>query len=236
MSMTQIIWFSLLLCVTLAYNKTFSPLNPPVYRYPGYNPGASLNLYHTSDIVDNNLETLPDHNDDTYKSDQEQMTVTTRDDQSQEVTDGFAYNIERENTDRELLGITIDKDLFPELICNLSPFNSDTSTHNTGRESPGINEENIIKTVIISKTGYFIVFQKSEFMSVIMSDVLFTRTVTKNVENTRKRTANHLFTNVKNPIVENSTLIAHHFTLTRKNINLNLYAKIATDSSATSTA
>ncbi|EFO13818.2 hypothetical protein LOAG_14709, partial [Loa loa] len=142
MSMTQIIWFSLLLCVTLAYNKTFSPLNPPAYHYPGYNPGVSLNLCHTSDIVDNNLETLPDHNDDTYKSDREQVTIITNDEQSQEVTDGFAYNIERENTDRELLGINVDKDLFPELICNLSPFNLDTSTSNIGGELPGINEQN----------------------------------------------------------------------------------------------
>ncbi|EJD73816.1 zinc finger protein [Loa loa] len=68
---------------------------------------------------------------------------------------------------------------------------------------------------------------ESELMSVHMSDVLFTRTVAKNIENTEKRTANDLFTNVKNPIVENSTIIAHHFTLTRKNINLNLNAKIA---------
>ncbi|EJD73481.1 zinc finger protein, partial [Loa loa] len=73
---------------------------------------------------------------------------------------------------------------------------------------------------------------KSELMSVHMSDVLFTRTVAKNLENTGKRTRNHLFTNVENPIVENSTIKAHHFTLTRKNINLNLNAKIATDPSA----
>ncbi|EFO12616.2 zinc finger protein, partial [Loa loa] len=61
---------------------------------------------------------------------------------------------------------------------------------------------------------------KSELMSVIMSDVLCARTVPKKIENTRKPTANHLFTNVKNPIVEKSTIVRHHFTLTRReNIN-----------------
>ncbi|EFO16523.2 hypothetical protein LOAG_11983 [Loa loa] len=140
--MTQIIWFNLLLCVTLAYNETFSPLDSTYIHYPGYNPDIILNyLPHTSDIVNNDLETLPDHNDDTYNSDREQATIITSDEQSQEVTDGFAYNIERENTDRELLGITVDKDLFPELICTLLPLNSDTSTHNTGGELPGTNGE-----------------------------------------------------------------------------------------------
>ncbi|EFO13720.1 hypothetical protein LOAG_14808 [Loa loa] len=141
MSMTQIIWFNLLLCVILAYNKTFSPLNPTHIHYPGYNPDVTLNLPHTSDILDNNLETLPDHNDHTYNSDREQVTIIANDEQSQEVTDGFVYNIEWENTDRELLGITVDKDLFPELICNLLPLNSDTNTHNIGGELPGTNEE-----------------------------------------------------------------------------------------------
>ncbi|EFO15169.1 hypothetical protein LOAG_13344 [Loa loa] len=222
MSMTQIIWFNLLLCVTLAYNETSSLLNPDkdvittYVHYPrheqnvapkNYNinreipgviqvncdvirlfygidifmrsfpkkqsrkrPHAACDAtienrgeyrkrkqtlddddrttqysHHTSDIVlcqktYNDLETLFGHNGDvTYNSesekitenDWEQVTITTSDDQSQEVTECFAYNIKWENTDRELLGITVDKDLFPGLICNLSPFNSDTSTHNS---------------------------------------------------------------------------------------------------------
>ncbi|EFO12934.2 hypothetical protein LOAG_15597 [Loa loa] len=207
MSITQIIGFSLLVCITLAYNETFSPfdLNTNVIttfvRYPGYEqnvapknynidgeipeeeqshkrPHAGCDssfenrgeyrkrkkthddddhttqyIHHTSDIVlcqktYDDLETLFGHNGDvTYNSksekitgnDREQMTITTSDDQSQEITDGFAYNIERENTDRELLGINVDKDLFPELICSLSPFNSDTSTSNIDGESPGTN-------------------------------------------------------------------------------------------------
>ncbi|EFO12664.2 zinc finger protein, partial [Loa loa] len=77
---------------------------------------------------------------------------------------------------------------------------------------------------------------KRKFVSVHLSDVLFTRTVPKKIENTGKRTRNHIFTNAKNPIVEKSTIVGHHLPFTRKNINLNLYAKIATDSSATSTA
>uniref|UniRef100_A0A1I7VBJ4 Uncharacterized protein n=1 Tax=Loa loa TaxID=7209 RepID=A0A1I7VBJ4_LOALO len=266
MSITQIIGFSLLICITLAYNETFSPfdLNTNVITtfvpYPGYEqnvapknynidgeipeeeqshkrPHAGCDssfenrgeyrkrkkthddddhttqyIHHTSDIVlcqktYDDLETLFGHNGDvTYNSksekitgnDREQMTITTSDDQSQEITDGFAYNIERENTDRELLGINVDKDLFPELICSLSPFNSDTSTSNIDGESPGTNGK------------------KSELMSVIMSDVLCARTVPKKIENTRKPTANHLFTNVKNPIVEKSTISQGPFEGTSK--------------------
>ncbi|EFO18513.1 hypothetical protein LOAG_09980 [Loa loa] len=67
--------------------------------------------------------------------------TTTNDDHSQEVTDSFAlfdqntstYNSERGNTDRKLLGITFDNDLFRGRIdyCNLLLFNSGTSTHYT---------------------------------------------------------------------------------------------------------
>uniref|UniRef100_A0A1I7VFY5 Late endosomal/lysosomal adaptor and MAPK and MTOR activator 1 n=1 Tax=Loa loa TaxID=7209 RepID=A0A1I7VFY5_LOALO len=219
MSMTQIIWFSLLLCVTLAYNKTFSPLNPPAYHYPGYNPGVSLNLCHTSDIVDNNLETLPDHNDDTYKSDREQVTIITNDEQSQEVTDGFAYNIERENTDRELLGINVDKDLFPELICNLSPFNLDTSTSNIGGELPGINDKN--KIVYRMHIG-------------CISDALRALRIAVNIENARKRTTNHSLTNANDPIVDELSII-HRLPLTMKHIKLNINVKAVRDSSPLST-
>uniref|UniRef100_A0A1I7V979 Secreted protein n=2 Tax=Loa loa TaxID=7209 RepID=A0A1I7V979_LOALO len=215
MSITQIIGFSLLVCITLAYNKTFSPLNPPVYHYPGYNPGVSLNLYHASDIVDNNLETVPDHNDDTYKSDREQVTIITNDEQSQEVTDGFAYNIERENTDRELLGINVDKDLFPELICSLSPFNSDTSTSSIGGESPGINGKNKIVNVLIS-------------------DAMRALRIAVNIENARKRTTNHSLTNTNDPIVDELSII-HRLPLTMKHIKLNINVKAVRDSSPLST-
>ncbi|EFO12789.2 zinc finger protein, partial [Loa loa] len=77
---------------------------------------------------------------------------------------------------------------------------------------------------------------KRKFMSVNLSDVLFTRTVSKNIEDTGKRTRNHLFTNVENPIVTKSSIVAHYFAFTRKNINLNLSAKIATDPTAASAA
>ncbi|EFO12507.1 zinc finger protein, partial [Loa loa] len=80
---------------------------------------------------------------------------------------------------------------------------------------------------------------KSEFMNVLMSDVLCARAVSTNIKNTRMRTTNHLFTNVKNPIVGKSTVIAYYLSVTRieniDHINLNVNAKSAGNCSAART-
>ncbi|EFO18514.1 zinc finger protein [Loa loa] len=60
------------------------------------------------------------------------------------------------------------------------------------------------------------IFSATKTMSVLMSDVLSTRTVPSSIRNTRERTANHLFANANNPLVSKSTIVARHYSLTRK--------------------
>uniref|UniRef100_A0A1I7V677 Uncharacterized protein n=2 Tax=Loa loa TaxID=7209 RepID=A0A1I7V677_LOALO len=82
--------------------------------------------------------------------------TTTNDDHTQEVTDSFTlfdqntstYNSERGNTDRKLLGITFDNDLFRGRIdyCNLLLFNSGTSTHYTMEN----HREQVVKYYIMT--------------------------------------------------------------------------------------
>ncbi|EJD73463.1 zinc finger protein [Loa loa] len=62
MSITQIIGFSLLVCITLAYNETFSPfdLNTNVITtfvgYPGYEQNVTLNNYYQpTTLLPNNV-------------------------------------------------------------------------------------------------------------------------------------------------------------------------------------
>uniref|UniRef100_A0A1I7VFU7 Uncharacterized protein n=1 Tax=Loa loa TaxID=7209 RepID=A0A1I7VFU7_LOALO len=76
--------------------------------------------------------------------------------------------------------------------------------------------------------------KKSKVINVLMTDVMRALTIAMNIE---KRAAK--FTNVKNRIVEKSTIVGHHFTLTRgeiiNQINLNLNAKTVTNPSAART-
>ncbi|EFO18515.1 hypothetical protein LOAG_09982 [Loa loa] len=172
--------------------------------------------------------------------------TTTNDDHTQEVTDSFTlfdqntstYNSERGNTDRKLLGITFDNDLFRGRIdyCNLLLFNSGTSTHYTMENHREQNETDFVTAENSQLSAPRCPSLKSNIKIRAKCERPHAgyNARFKNCGERRKRMTYHLFTNTNDPIVGKHSII-YRLPLTGKHIYLNIDAKALTDPSSAST-